>query len=104
MKAVTAMSRLSQFCLPLLLAVACDGDRPPTDLSLLPGKVQDAERDAESERLHKMQRITVLIDGVPEAMDDSKLQDDVGGACTATLACDTPVDPDGSYCAEPCET
>jgi len=106
MKPLTKMFRLPRFLFfPLsFLAIACDGDRPPPSLSLLPGQAQETETDAEAQRLRKMQRITVLVDGVPQDLDDSSLQKTVGYACTTSLPCQTPQNSDGSYCSEACET
>jgi len=100
MKPLTMMCRLPHLLVALAFAaIACDGDRPPPKLSLLPGEGQGAELDGEAERLHKMQRITVLVDGVPVQLDDSGLQDTINYICTTTVDCEAT---DG--CFEPCET
>jgi len=73
-----------------LFALACDGDKPPSRLGLLPAENKTAATDAETERLRKLERITVLdpTTKAPRTISDEEFNHELINMCSPLEVCD----------------
>lgn len=98
MKAPTSL-RWSVVALFALAALACDGDKPPANLDLLPAeKKAVASEDSEERRLRRMQLITAIdATGAQVELDVNQLDEPLYESCnTWADACNQVLQPDGT--------
>jgi hypothetical protein len=83
MKTLRHFSRLA--VLLVLATFGCDGDQPPSDLSLRPAEAPSL--DAEAERLRRMQMITVVVAGETQQLEPEAFGSEVRSACLDEVRC-----------------